>query len=360
MVVEGASRTPIDAGPAVDAGARFVYLPGMPAHETAVTIGNFDGVHLGHVALVQRARELAGPGGRVVVLSFDPHPLAILKPEKAPALLTTFEKRAALLKEAGADEVYRLEPDAQLLGLDATQFMRHVVDSFGPRHIVEGGDFRFGRGRGGDVDALRSIGARLGFDVDVVGEVEAPLADQSLVRASSTRVRWLLERGRVGDAHHLLARPYEVGGTVTPGDRRGRTVGFPTANIEPETMLPADGVYAGLATLPDGRPVPAAINIGTRPTVDGFDRRLEAHLLGLPSSWSPERGPEQAAADAWMPIETFGEYGWRCELSFRAWLRDQVRFASLGALVDQLGRDCARALDFAESDPLLTTAGSQS
>lgn len=315
------------------------YTLGMSARRTAVTIGNFDGVHAGHAALVAACREEVGPGGRVVVLAFDAHPRSVLAPGTEPARLTTFARKAALLQELGADAVHRLVPDAALLGLTAGAFMGHVVREFAPAVLVEGSDFHFGKGRDGDVGSLTRLGETLGFAVRVVEPVEVELADQSVVRASSTVARWLLDRGRAGDAAAVLGRPYEIEGGVVRGDRRGRTAGFPTVNIAAETMLPADGVYAGWAELPDGRRFPAAINVGERPTVGGVERRVEAHVLGLPTSWDGV-----AKAGAWAAIDGVAEYGWRCRLSVLAWVRDQVRFGSFAELVGQLGRDCARVV----------------
>lgn len=347
--------------------------------ETAVTIGNFDGVHAGHAALVARARSLVGPGGRVVVLAFDPHPSSVLRPGTEPARLTTFARRAELLRGQGADEVRRLEPDGGLLSLSPEAFMRHVVDSFGPAVLVEGADFHFGKGRAGHVAELREIGRAMGFGVEIVEPVEVELCDQSLVTASSSLARWLLAGGRVADAGRVLGRAYELSGDVVSGDRRGRGIGFPTANVEPAETPPAPGVYACTAELPDGRELPAAVHVGERPTIGDGKPRVEAHVLGLATSsggdgrtedaeqgaLSASDGPgvgsdpkshEQSARRsrsglvgsgtlAWAPIDGLDETGWPIRLRFLHWLRDPVRFGSLGSLTEQLGRDCRRALE---------------
>jgi riboflavin kinase/FMN adenylyltransferase len=302
---------------------------------TAVTIGNFDGAHLGHAALVGRARGLVGPGGRVVVLAFDPHPASVLRPGAEPARLTTFAQRVGLLRGVGADEVLRLEPDRALLSMTPDRFMDEVVRAFAPAWLVEGADFHFGKGRAGHVAELREIGGRLGFGVEVVEGVEAVLSDHAVVKASSSIARWLLERGRVGDASAVLGRPHEVTGVVTSGDRRGRTIGFPTINIEAEQMTPGPGVYAGRATLPDGRVLGAAVHVGERPTVGDGRFRLEAHLLGLPTSVGGGGG--------WALVPGLEETGWRCSLRFEHWLRDPVRFDGVDQLAGQLARDCVRA-----------------
>lgn len=304
---------------------------------TAVTIGTFDGVHAGHRAILERARQAVGTGGRVVALAFDPHPRAVLRPGSEPGLLTTMPDRARLLTEAGADLVRRLDPASGLLNLTPEKFIRHVMTDFAPAVLIEGADFRFGKGRGGDPETLTELGAELGFEVIIVPDAEVPLADQVVRRASSTLVRDCLRAGRVSDAHTVLGRPYTLQSPVVPGDRIGRTIGVPTANINPATMLPADGVYAAAATLPSGDRLPAAMNIGTRPTVNGTQQRCEAHILGLPTSLGSE------SDHTWTTLTGLPEYGWTLRLEPMAWLRDQVRFSSINALAEQLARDAARA-----------------
>ncbi|HEX8875897.1 MAG TPA: riboflavin biosynthesis protein RibF [Phycisphaerales bacterium] len=318
---------------------------------TAITIGNFDGVHIGHAALVARARERAGPSGRVLALAFDPHPLTKVAPAAAPARLTTFAQRAALLRELGADEVIRLQPSDAFLDTSPRAFIEQVVATYRPMAVVEGADFHFGKGRAGNVATLRELGASLGFAVDVVDGVGAAISDHTIVRASSTMVRWLLSHGRVTDAAHLLGRCYELQGTVERGDQRGRTIGFPTANLHQPgdagdaLLLPADGVYACVARLPDGRRLPAAVNIGSRPTFQGSERRVEAHIIE----------PRTGAAAA-----NLGEYGWSLALEFVAFVRDQVRFPGIEALRQQLERDrraCgALARDLIDSPAAATPA----
>lgn len=293
-----------------------------PVSGTAITIGNFDGVHLGHVALVRRARELSP---RVVALGFDPHPMSVLRPEGAPARLTTFERRAELLRAAGADVVERLAPTPDFLDLTPEQFVAWVVERHGPSVIVEGSDFNFGKARRGDVAMLAALGKKHGFAVEVVLPVEVAQTDHQIARASSTLVRWLLGQGRVADAARVLGRRYELSGMVVRGDRRGRTIGYPTANVASACLAPAEGVYAALARLADGRAYAAGVNVGTRPTFDGVGTRVEAHLMDF----------DAAALE--------GEYGWPLTLEFVAWLRDDLRFHSVEALVAQIGRDCARA-----------------
>ncbi len=297
-----------------------------PMH--AVTIGNFDGVHLGHQALVARARRHAGSGGTVTALCFDPHPLERIRPERAPQRLTTFGQRERWLRDAGADKVIRLEPDPALLNESPAQFVEWLAREHGPDAVVEGQDFCFGKGRSGTVETLCSLGAAFGFAVDIVAPVEVTLDDHSVVRASSSLTRWLLAHGRVGDAASVLGRPYTLVGTVVQGDRRGRTIGFPTANLACDVTPPADGVYACVATLPGGDSYSAAMNIGTRPTFKGIERRVEVHLLDA-----------AAAGDA---LTGLPEYGWELTVEVHAWLRDQLRFAGVEALTAQLQRDIGR------------------
>ncbi|TVQ31719.1 MAG: bifunctional riboflavin kinase/FMN adenylyltransferase [Phycisphaeraceae bacterium] len=300
----------------------------MP-ERTAVSIGNFDGVHVGHAALLRRARELVGPpesGGRVVAMAFDEHPMTRLRPEAAPSILTSFEQRAELLIQCGADEVDRLKPTEDLLGLSPDAFVLSLIERHRPSVIVEGPDFRFGRARAGDVRTLAELGRRFDFDVDVLGPVSVTLVDQSIVEASSTMARWLIGHGRMRDATITLGRPYELRGVVVRGDRRGREIGCPTANIETKQHLPGDGVYAGFARLPDGSHRPAAISVGTKPTFGDLQRTAEAHVL----DWEgpvPEGRPE---------------YGWPIRVSFTSWIRDQVRYETVEALIEQIGRDIER------------------
>jgi len=285
-------------------------------------IGNFDGVHLGHQAIVAAARAAAGGSGRVVAVTFEPLPASVLRPGAAPGRLTSSAVRGELLRAAGCDEVLELDPRDGLLGQGPEEFVRGLRARVPFDAVAEGADFRFGKGRAGDLATLAAIGAVDGFRTIEVEERLEALSDGHLVPARSTAVRWFLAMGRVADAARLLGRPHAVRGTVEPGDRRGRTLGFPTANVRCEGVaLPADGVYAGTAVV-DGGEWPAAISIGSKPTFGGAERALEAHLVGFP-------GPLDA-------------YGWRVEVRFTRWLREQWRFPGPDALVGQLRADVAR------------------
>lgn len=299
------------------------------ARRTVLTIGNFDGVHAGHAALLTRARAIAASTGdapRVVALAFFPHPMAVLAPGRAPATLTTFETRKRLLLAAGADEVVRLDPEHGLLERTAEEFVDDLVRDYAPVAIVEGPDFHFGKGRRGTIDTLRALGERHGFAVEVVHPVAVRLTDSREVPASSTLARWLVAHGRVADAAALLTRPYFITGEVVRGARRGRELGVPTANIRTPCLPPGEGVYAGRATLPDGSTFPAAVSVGTNPTFGEHALSVEAHVLDWGGFPDEDR-----------------EYGWPIELTFDAWLRDQLRFESVDALIDQMRRDIDRA-----------------
>jgi riboflavin kinase/FMN adenylyltransferase len=308
----------------------------MP-ERTVLTIGNFDGVHLGHRALVERARAIADEGsapGRVVAIAFHPHPVTVLAPKRATPPLSTFAQRSAWLREAGADEVIRLEPTPGLLKLTPEQFVDRLVTDYRPGAIVEGEDFRFGHRRAGNIGTLRELGQKRRFDVHVIEPVTVALTDQTIVTASSTITRWLLTNGRVGDVARVLGRWYELSGTVVRGDQRGRDLGFPTANMRIDTLAPGDGVYAAHAIMPGGRVFPAAVHVGQAATFDKSERTVEAHIIG----WG---GPLN---------EGTPEYGWPLVLHMVSWLRGQVRFDSPGDLVDQMGRDVARAVEMARRD----------
>ena len=302
---------------------------------TVITIGNFDGVHLGHAALLARARGLAGSsapdgeGGRVVAMTFDPHPASVLRPERTPPALAPVAARERQLRLMGADDVVRLNPADGVLNVSARDFVQSLVAHFGPAAFVEGPDFHFGKGREGNVRTLADLGREFGFRVEVVEPVEVALVDGSIVTASSTLARWLVGHGRVADAARVLGRPFELEGTVVQGDRKGRTIGFPTANLRlgPEwdgVGLPKDGVYTATAVLPGGAELPAMLNIGHRPTLAGVEHRIEAHVL------THARAEQPGAAS---------EYGWPMTLRLTGWLRDQVRFPSFPALAAQLERD---------------------
>ena len=249
--------------------------------------------------------------------------MRLLRPEAAPQNVQLPAERERALREAGADEVRTLEVNRDLLGMTAERFVEWLHGDLRFEGIVEGGDFRFGRGRGGDMELLRREGERLGFRVRPIDPVEVTLRDGATAPASSSLLRWLVSLGRVEDAASVLGRPYGFSGRVIRGDQRGRQIGWPTANIEHgDRLLPADGVYAGVARLPDGSRRRAAISVGTKPTFGYAERTVEAFLLD-----------HKAALD---------EYGWTLDLRFDRWLREQARYDALDQLVAQMHRDIDR------------------
>lgn len=289
----------------------------------ALSVGNFDGVHLGHQALLSSARAATGGDGEVVAVTFEPHPAVILR-GACPARLMSADDRRARLLAAGASRVETIEPDARLLGLSPQEFISELSRRVPFDVIVEGADFRFGRGRSGDVRTLRDIGDRAGFRTIVVDDVEVPLCDGHLVPARSSTARWLLSLGRVADAARVLGRPHRVSGEVVRGAARGRGIGYPTANISlADVTLPQDGVYACTATLPCGARWAAAASVGTNPTFGTCPRTLEVHVLGMDHSTDL--------------------YGQRLHVDFDRWIRPMLAFPTVDALVAQMGRDCAVA-----------------
>ena len=241
----------------------------------AVTIGTFDGVHRGHQHVLARTRELSG-GAPVVAVTFDPHPMAVVRPDREPRKLTTLERRVELLHEHGADEVRVLAFSAEMSGWTPAEFVERVlVDQLHSSVVVIGEKFRFGHKAAGDVAFLASVGEQHGFSV-----VGLPLIGDGEV-LSSTRARAHVAAGEMREAAEVLGRPHEVSGTVVRGDQRGRELGFPTANVPVDETyaVPPDGVYAGQVVRAGGERLPAAISVGTNPTFDGVERRVESYVL---------------------------------------------------------------------------------
>lgn len=246
----------------------------------AVTIGAYDGLHLGHRSIIRELRHLADSRGALsAMVTFDRHPAEVVRPESAPCRLTSLEQKLELLESTGIDLVYVVAFDAERASETAEEFVKRVlVDGLAARAVVVGHDFHFGKNRGGNVEMLQHEGAVHGFDV-----LGMRLVHDGETVVSSTRIRSLLREGDVAGAAQLLGRPHEVRGSVMHGDARGRDLGFPTANVAvPDGVcLPADGIYAALYTTPDGVTHPAAVSLGRRPTfyVDAQASLLEAYLL---------------------------------------------------------------------------------
>lgn len=294
----------------------------------AVTVGNFDGVHLGHAAIVARLLEAGRRHGLpTAVLSFDPHPARILRPGSAPAALSTPERRAGLLRALGVDAVLVQPVDRAFLSLSAEAFYGRVLrGAVAAAAIVEGPDFRFGADRRGDLGLLESLAA-----IDGVRVIRAEVLQRGSETVSSSRIRRLITAGDIGAANDLLTAPYRVGGLVVHGQARGRKLGFPTANLDGiPTLLPASGVYAGLAYPPapgagEGggtrSPCPAAIHIGPNVSFGATSVTVEVHCIGFDGDL----------------------YGQRLDVDFLARLRDTRRFDSIADLKAQLATDVAGA-----------------
>jgi riboflavin kinase/FMN adenylyltransferase len=240
-----------------------------------VSIGNFDGVHSGHRKITEKLQALAdGDGVPSIVLTFDPHPLALLRPGHVPPSLTTLAEKAELLERAGVSCVVAYPTDRQLLQLTPEQFFDSiVVKELAARGIVEGPNFCFGKDRKGDIDTLRDLCRLRGVALHVV----EPVGGETMV--SSSTIRSLIDEGNMAEAVALLGHPYRLRGEVVTGARRGQTIGFPTANLAKiETLLPADGVYGGIGRVGD-RSFAAAINIDPNPTFSEQNRKVEVHLV---------------------------------------------------------------------------------
>jgi riboflavin kinase / FMN adenylyltransferase len=285
-----------------------------------VSIGNFDGVHRGHRAILAEVRRRAGSGDAVVV-TFEPHPLTALRPESAPPRLTPALLKLEQFASAGVDTLIVLPPTPEVLQLSAEMFWAKIRDGLKPAAVVEGVDFSFGRGRDGSIERLRGWCDEAKIELAVIDPVTARLADRTIVPISSTLVRWLLLHGRAEDAATCLGRAYELRGTVVQGFQRGRTIGVPTANLDVgEQLVPGDGVYAGRCVVGE-RIYPAAISIGRLPTFDEAAFQIEAHLIGY----------------------TGDLYGRTLGVSVGRWLREQIKYPSIDALKAQLDRDLATA-----------------
>ncbi len=288
--------------------------PGRWQHPV-LALGNFDGLHRGHMKIIERLRRVASErAATAVVMTFDPHPPRIVRPDKAPPLLMTKAQRLAALERAGVDGVAVVRFTPELSRWDPETFVRTVlVEWLRVSEVWVGANFLFGRDRGGNFTLLRSLGARYGFRAEKID----PVRYKEFV-VSSTRIRRLIAEGRVDEAGALLGHPYTIEGDVVPGDGRGRALGFPTANVTTENeLLPPDGVYATTVRL-DGVIYPSVTNIGVRPTFGGDGRVVvEAHLLG---------------ADLDL-------YGRSIGLGFVQRVRDERRFENADQLTAQIASD---------------------
>lgn len=310
---------------------------GLPA--TAITIGAFDGVHRGHRVLLDRAVAAATPGLVPVAVTFDPHPLSVIRPDMAPPLLTSMAHRLELFEAEGIGGVLIIPFTSELAGESAERFASRVLaDTLNARHVVVGRNFRFGHRAAGDVALLSELGRELGFDVTIVdleplaGPDVASEGPEAPVAVSSTEIRAMVAAGDVVSAAAALGRRHRVSGPVVHGDHRGRALGYPTANLEVSDSMavPGDGVYAGWMRVA-GEPStwrPAAISVGTNPTFDGETRRVEAYVLD--------------------PPEGFDVYGQWADVEFVERIRPMLRFDSIASLVEQMSADVSRTRDLLE------------
>ncbi|KTT65979.1 bifunctional riboflavin kinase/FAD synthetase [Sphingomonas sanguinis] len=299
----------------------------IPAHLAGgiVALGNFDGFHLGHQAVVGAAVARARAEGRpALVATFDPHPIRYFKPDAAPFRLTTLDQRERLFAAAGVDAMIVFGFDAELAALSAEAFVeQRLLAALKVGGVVTGEDFTFGRARSGDVNALRAWGRARGFSTDAVAPVR--LDGETI---SSSRIRAALIAGDAETAARLLTRPYAIQGVVQHGDKLGRTIGYPTANLDMgEYLRPAYGIYAVRGRLDDGRVLDGAANLGIRPSFDPPKELLEPHFFDF-------------AGDL---------YGRTVSVELIDYLRPEAKFDTLDALVTQMDADCARAREILAS-----------
>ncbi|MFC4158008.1 bifunctional riboflavin kinase/FAD synthetase [Chitinimonas lacunae] len=297
----------------------FRGVPFRPSGPCALTIGNFDGLHRGHRAMLQRLCDQAAQRGLpAAVLTFEPHPRELFNPAAAPTRLTSLREKLELLRDAGIDRVYLCHFTRRFAALDSEAFAADVLArQINARHVLVGDDFRFGRGRSGDFALLAQLGEQYGFSAEVLHEISCDGE-----RISSTAVRQALAAGQLDRAAALLGRPYSISGRVVHGAKLGRTIGFPTANIQVKhNRPPLTGIFVvevhGL-----GRPLAGAASLGARPTVDDSGTmKLEVHLLDFDQSI----------------------YGAHLRVDFLARLRDEEKYPDLASLTAQIGRDVAQA-----------------
>ena len=290
-----------------------------PLRGAVIALGNFDGFHRGHQAVVGAAIDWARAEGRpAIVATFDPHPVRYFAPDAAPFRLTTLDQREELFAAAGADAMLVFAFDAALAGTTAQDFVGELLARrLGAAAVVTGEDFTFGKGRGGNVSVLAQLGAGLGLRTRAIG----PVSEGGEV-ISSSRIREALKAGDCATATHLLTRPFAIRGKVQHGDKLGRTIGFPTANLALGSYLrPRYGIYAVTGTLPGGRVVHGAANLGVRPQFEPPRELLEPHFFDFDGDL----------------------YDQEIEVAFHHFLRGEAKFDSLEALTAQIEADCVRA-----------------
>lgn len=284
-----------------------------------IALGNFDGFHAGHQAVAGRAIAWAKAESRpAIIATFDPHPVRYFKPDVAPFRLTSLDQRQKLFAEAGADAMLVFAFDETLANTTAGNFVGDLlVTRFGAKGVVTGEDFTFGKGRGGNIEVLRDLGALLGLRSEAVG----PVSTEDAV-ISSSRIRQCLIEGKPDEAERLMTRPFAVQGVVQHGDKNGRLLGYPTANVDMGSYLrPMYGVYAVTGHLADGRVLNGAANLGIRPQFDPPKELLEPHFFDFDEDL----------------------YGQTIEVALRHFIRPEAKFASMEELTAQIEADCVRA-----------------
>ncbi|MFW0179295.1 bifunctional riboflavin kinase/FAD synthetase [Rothia sp. P7208] len=304
----------------------YRHLNDMPAQgaPSVVTLGNFDGVHTGHIAVLKTVVDYAQQHGlRSVAISFDPHPARVHRPEVSLEEIMGQDDRQVFLEEVGIEHYLLMEYTHDFSLQSPEEFVESTfVHSLNAKYVVIGEDVRFGRNNSGDLATMRQLGQRYGFEVVTVADLKTDDGE----RVSSTRIRELLAHGKVHQAAKLLGRPHRMRGEIVHGAARGRLLGFPTANMsaDAEGFIPADGVYAGWLIDEAGTRHPVATSVGTNPTFEGITRRqVEAHVLGRPEE----------------PIEDFNLYGQHVVLEFTEHLRDMVAYTGVDALIEQISQD---------------------
>jgi riboflavin kinase/FMN adenylyltransferase len=305
-----------------------------------LSIGNFDGVHLGHQEILAAARQAADKRRtELVAMTFEPHPVAILFPERAPGVLTSLELKVHLLAQCGVDSLIVLKDNPEFLDLKPEDFVsRFLVEKVQPSAVVEGTDFNFGVGRTGNVDTLMKMGPREGFDTSIIKPKKIKLSTGQLIRVSSTMIRYMLESGHVADACAALGRPYRLLEEIIPGRGIGKKLGFPTLNMrKPKQVLPAEGVYAGFVRigntvedlLTSNTAIPAAYSIGQARTYgEEFPLLIEAHLL---------KKNLGNIAEKYMAMD------------FIQRIRSQHKFKTPDDLSKQIAKDCEQAKEILSS-----------
>ena len=291
-------------------------------HGCVATIGNFDGIHLGHQAVIgQLAEEAAQLGLPSTLITFEPQPMEYFQPDKIPARLTRFREKLVALRRFAIDRVLSLAFNKQLAGMTADEFIQHIlVDGLGVRYLVVGDDFRFGKGREGDFQTLQRAGAQHGFKVV---NMHTFAIDEE--RVSSTRIRHALQQGDLAQAERLLGRDYRMSGRVVHGEKLGRQLGYPTANIFLHRKAsPLQGIFVVEVYGLEGEPLPGVASLGTRPTVNGKKVLLEVYLLDFDR-------------------DIYGEH---IQVSFLQKLRDEEKFDSLEALKAKIAEDVQRSEDY--------------